>query len=220
MTHSFGESYWEQVWRNGRAAAMSSAPTNPHLVQEVADLTPGTVLDAGCGGGAEAIWLAEHGWQVTAADVADAALAVAADRAAAKGVTERVRWVRADLSTWVPDADYDLVTTHYAHPAMPQLEFYDRLASWVTPGAQRRPARRGIGDRGGHHCSSGPGRVGDRDRPGDPPERARRRRPHHLAPRRRRAGEAPPLRPTSTLSGGRGARRPRAVRRSRRRGAR
>jgi SAM-dependent methyltransferase len=134
MTHSFDESYWEQVWRNGRAAAMRSAPTNPHLVREVADLTPGTVLDAGCGGGAEAIWLAEHGWQVTAADVAHAALAVAADRAAAKGVTERVRWVRADLSTWVPDADYDLVTTHYAHPAMPQLEFYDRLASWVTPG--------------------------------------------------------------------------------------
>lgn len=33
-----------------------------------------------------------------------------------------------------PDARYDLVTTHYAHPAMPQLEFYDRIASWVAPG--------------------------------------------------------------------------------------
>ncbi|MGH8964426.1 MAG: SAM-dependent methyltransferase, partial [Actinomycetes bacterium] len=29
---------------------------------------------------------------------------------------------------------FDLVTTHYAHPAMPQLEFYDRTASWVAPG--------------------------------------------------------------------------------------
>jgi hypothetical protein len=26
------------------------------------------------------------------------------------------------------------VTTHYAHPAMPQLDFYDRIASWVAPG--------------------------------------------------------------------------------------
>jgi hypothetical protein len=24
--------------------------------------------------------------------------------------------------------------THYAHPAMPQLEFYDRIAGWVAPG--------------------------------------------------------------------------------------
>lgn len=28
----------------------------------------------------------------------------------------------------------DLVTTHYAHPAMPQLDFSDRVASWVVPG--------------------------------------------------------------------------------------
>ena len=45
-----------------------------------------------------------------------------------------MQWVQADLSTWNPDARYDLVTTHYAHPAMPQLEFYDRIASWVAPG--------------------------------------------------------------------------------------
>jgi cyclopropane fatty-acyl-phospholipid synthase-like methyltransferase len=134
MTHTFDDDYWDQVWQGDRAVAMSAGPPNPHLVREVADLTPGTALDAGCGAGAEAIWLAARGWNVTAADLAAAALERAAARAAASGVEGRVLWVRADLSAWEPDRRYDLVTTHYAHPAMPQLEFYDRLASWVVPG--------------------------------------------------------------------------------------
>lgn len=95
---------------------------------------PGTALDAGCGGGAEAIWLASCGWQVTAADIAPNALARAAEHAVKDGVSERIEWVEADLSVWEPNAQFDLVTTHYAHPAMPQLAFYSRIAGWVAPG--------------------------------------------------------------------------------------
>ena len=29
---------------------------------------------------------------------------------------------------------FDLVATHYAHPAMPQLVFYERISGWVAPG--------------------------------------------------------------------------------------
>ncbi|PUA82184.1 class I SAM-dependent methyltransferase [Nocardioides currus] len=134
MTHSFDQDYWDQIWHGDRAGAMGSSPPNPHLVSEVADLPAGTALEAGCGGGAEAIWLAEQGWRVTGADVASSALSIAAARASSAGVDDRVEWIEADLSTWEPPAAYDLVTTHYAHPAMPQLEFYDRLASWVAPG--------------------------------------------------------------------------------------
>jgi SAM-dependent methyltransferase len=137
MTHSFDKDYWDQHWqgdRNGAPVAMGVSPPNPHLVREVDNLEPGTALDAGCGAGAEAIWLAARGWQVTGADIADQALARAAERAAACGVAGRVQWVQADLSTWEPSTTYDLVTTHYAHPEMPQLEFYDRVASWVAPG--------------------------------------------------------------------------------------
>jgi thioredoxin reductase/SAM-dependent methyltransferase len=136
-THSFDKDYWDQHWQGDGAAApvtMAVSPPNPHLVREVGDLEPGTALDAGCGAGAEATWLASRGWQVAGADIADRALARAAERAAASGVADRVRWVLADLSDWEPGATYDLVTTHYAHPAMPQLEFYDRIASWVAPG--------------------------------------------------------------------------------------
>jgi SAM-dependent methyltransferase len=133
MTHTFDNEYWDQIWQGDRAESMGTSQPNPHLMQEVSDLAPGTALDAGCGAGAEAIWLAARGWQVTAVDIATAALDRAADRAAASGVAGRVQWVQADLSAWEPDTRYDLVTTHYAHPAMPQLEFYDRIASWVAP---------------------------------------------------------------------------------------
>ena len=128
MTHSFDKEYWDQIWRGGRATSMAAGEPNPHLMGEVGELAPGTALDAGCGAGVESIWLAERGWQVTAVDIAAAALDRAAECATASGVAGRVQWVRADLSAWEPDAPFDLVATHYAHPGMPQLEFYDRIA--------------------------------------------------------------------------------------------
>jgi len=133
MNHSFDKDYWDQIWTGERAGSMGTSDANPHLIQEVGGLPPGSAIDAGCGAGAEAIWLATQGWTVTAADVAEAALELAEQRAAAAGVAGQVQWVQADLSTWEPDGQYDLVTTHYAHPEMPQLEFYDRIASWVAP---------------------------------------------------------------------------------------
>lgn len=134
MTHAFDKDYWDAVWRGDRARAMAAGEPHPHLVAETRDLEPGTALEAGCGAGVEAVWLAGAGWRVTGADIAADALARAAERAAAAGVADRVRWVEADLSVWEPEERFDLVTTHYAHPATPQLDFYDRLASWVAPG--------------------------------------------------------------------------------------
>ena len=135
MTGGFDKGFWEEHWRGreGREAT-AALPPNPHLLREVADLAPGRALDAGCGEGAEAIWLASQGWHVTAADISTVALAKAAERAAATGVGERVQWVEADLATWQPESPFDLVTTHYAHPTMPQLDFYERIATWVAPG--------------------------------------------------------------------------------------
>jgi SAM-dependent methyltransferase len=137
MTHGFDKDYWDQHWqqahRSGRGAGDGGAP-HPYLARETGGLVPGTALDAGCGTGAEAIWLASRGWQVTGVDIASDALARAAERAANSEVSERVRWVEADLTVWDPGMRFDLVTTHYAHPAMPQLAFYDRISAWVAPG--------------------------------------------------------------------------------------
>jgi SAM-dependent methyltransferase len=136
MTQGFDKDYWESHWQqaNGQGAGPGIVP-NPHLARETSSLVPGTALDAGCGEGAEAIWLAAQGWQVTAADISNEALSRAAERATKGGAApERVQWVEADLSAWEPGQQFDLVTTHYAHPAMPQLVFYQRISDWVAPG--------------------------------------------------------------------------------------
>ena len=136
MAQEFDKDYWEAHWE--RATGHRGEPTivpNPYLASETSGLVTGSALDAGCGEGAEAIWLASAGWQVTAVDISTEALSRAAERASAIGLLpERVHWVEADLGVWEPGRQFDLVTTHYAHPAMPQLDFYQRISNWVAPG--------------------------------------------------------------------------------------
>lgn len=134
--HPFDKDYWERHWQErgtGSAAATDAVP-NPHVVREAADLVPGTALDAGCGTGAEALWLAERGWKVVGADISAAVLAEASAQAAARSLAGAVSWVETDLVSWEPEQQFDLVATSYAHPAMPQLAFYRRLSAWVAPG--------------------------------------------------------------------------------------
>jgi len=136
MSEGFDKDYWEAHWQNARGRRDEFAiDANPYLVHETRELRRGTALDAGCGEGSEATWLAEAGWQVTAVDISSEALSRASERASSDvAVAERIEWVEADLSTWEPDEEFDLIATHYAHPAMPQLDFYERISHWVAPG--------------------------------------------------------------------------------------
>lgn len=134
-TEEFGEAYWEERYR-GRDAVWSGRP-NPQLVAEIADLPPGNALDAGCGEGADAIWLAERGWRVTAVDISGTALDRARAHAETRGpeVAGRLTWLRADLTDTVPDgAPFDLVTTHYVHTTASRETLFRRLAAAVAPG--------------------------------------------------------------------------------------
>jgi SAM-dependent methyltransferase len=114
-----------------------SGNPNLQLVREVSDLSPGTALDAGCGEGADAIWLAEHGWRVTAVDFSKVALERGAARAlqVSAEVAERTTWIHADLTTWVPaPQSFDLVSAHFIHFPREQREpLYRRLAASVAP---------------------------------------------------------------------------------------
>jgi SAM-dependent methyltransferase len=100
-----------------REGTMWSGRPNGRLVAEVADLTPGRALDVGCGEGADAIWLARRGWQVTAIDISDVAVGRAREAAERNGVS--VEWVCGDaLQTPLPARSFDLVSMQY--PALPK----------------------------------------------------------------------------------------------------
>ncbi|MFC6018158.1 class I SAM-dependent methyltransferase [Plantactinospora solaniradicis] len=115
----------EQVW---------SGLPNTALVAEVAGLTPGRALDVGCGEGADAVWLAGHGWDVTALDVSQVALERATRHA--RDAKVEVRWMRSALvGAPVRAGTFDLVTALY--PALrrtPTNEAEGVLIAAVAPG--------------------------------------------------------------------------------------
>lgn len=137
---TYDRNYWEERYgghgeHHGQGHGALEA--NPHLVSETAGSEPGSALDAGCGTGTDALWLAGQGWQVTAVDIAENALERARARARELGapVAERVHWQREDLTTWEPPAGgYGLVYSHYVHTGAPHADLYRRLAAAVAPG--------------------------------------------------------------------------------------
>jgi len=142
MSHShddtieFTQEFWDDRYRS--ADQLWSGQPNPQLVAQTAGLVPGEALEAGCGEGADAIWLARHGWTVTAVDVSAVALARAAGNAASLGgqVARRITWQREDLRSWAPaPRRFDLVSAQYMHLPGDELEaLHRRLAAAVRPG--------------------------------------------------------------------------------------
>jgi SAM-dependent methyltransferase len=91
-----------------------TAEPNRFLVAEVAGLPAGAAIDLAAGEGRNAVWLAEQGWDVTAVDFSDAALAKADQLAAARSV--HITLVEADVTEYVPTpGGFDLVLVAYLH---------------------------------------------------------------------------------------------------------
>lgn len=111
-----------------------SGQPNGALVAEGGTLTPGRALDVGCGEGADAIWLARGGWDVTALEVSGVALERASGHARDAGLA--IRWVHAGLAeAALPPASFDLVSAQY--PALlrtPDAAAERALLAAVAPG--------------------------------------------------------------------------------------
>jgi SAM-dependent methyltransferase len=136
VTEHFDEEFWNERYRSH--TALWSGDPNRHLVEEAGELAPGAALDVGAGEGADAIWLARRGWQVTGVDISSVALERAASYAAGAGedVAERITWDQRDLLEWEPPAArFDLVSAQYLHlPRGPRQALFDRLAQSVAIG--------------------------------------------------------------------------------------
>lgn len=116
----------EQVW---------SGNPNGSLVCEVETLTPGRALDVGAGEGGDAIWLTEHGWDVTANDISQRALGRIAHEAARRDL--RVECLHADANALTPfqPGGFDLVAAGYASiPRTPDGRAVRNLLDAVAPG--------------------------------------------------------------------------------------
>ncbi len=132
----FDQAFWDDRYRSQNR--VWSGNPNPQLVSLAPDLMPGAALDVGSGEGADAIWLAERGWRVTAVDISAVALERSSVRAAEIGadMAGRIDWLRQDLTEWAPEpATFDLVSAQFMHlPKDAREAMFGRLAAAVTPG--------------------------------------------------------------------------------------
>jgi SAM-dependent methyltransferase len=129
-----GSEFWNATYSE-RSAIWSGQP-NAQLVAEATDLSPGSALDVGCGEGADAVWLAQHGWDVTAVDISEVALDRARQHAEEAAVTIGFE-VRDLMETPPLPSSYDLVSAQFFHLADPERSIFMRgLGDAVRPGGQ------------------------------------------------------------------------------------
>ncbi len=127
-----------EMWDERHAARepIESPEPDPSLARLAGELTPGRALDLAAGDGRNAIWLAAHGWEVTAVDFSTVALERARASATAAGVA--VTWVLADLLEWRPEPrSFDLVALMFLHlPRDERRPVYAVAAEAVAPGGR------------------------------------------------------------------------------------
>lgn len=127
---------WDQRYKDSELVWSPTA--NVWVQQLTRDLPAGEALDIAAGEGRNALWLAAHGWQVTAVDFSDVAL----QRASALADEHlgldagRLVTIQADLERWIPEAGaYDLVLVAYLHLPKQQRRLVMRAAAEaVAPG--------------------------------------------------------------------------------------
>lgn len=123
---------WNERYRTKELVWTGEA--NRFVVAETADLPPGRMLDLAAGEGRNAVWFAERGWQATAVDFSDVAMAKAKELAAARGVSLTAEV--ADVTTYRPAAGvFDLALICYLQvPADDRKAVVANAAEALAPG--------------------------------------------------------------------------------------
>ncbi len=124
---------------SGRSRLWSGV-VNPWVEAVAAKQEAGRALDLGCGEGADALWLAEQGWQVDAVDVSGVAVFRGADeverRQGETSIEGNVNWKVSDLETaeFEPES-FDFVSLQFLHlPPGPREELWHKAVGAVCRG--------------------------------------------------------------------------------------
>ena len=101
---------WEQRYR---AQEETSEPSpSSVLVEAASSLPPGHALDLACGTGRNALWLAQHGWSVTAIDGSPIAIEILRQNAAGLPIETQIADLEDSSFTIAPD-HYQLIAICY-----------------------------------------------------------------------------------------------------------
>lgn len=113
MTHPQTSSEWDA--RYSEKDQLWSGNPNKLLIEMAANLPAGTALDVGCGEGADSIWLAQRGWQVTGIDLSTVAIQRARASAAVHNLS--VDFQVADVVEFAQKVGpkFDLVSVFFLH---------------------------------------------------------------------------------------------------------
>ena len=107
--------FWNEIWSGTDDIDSGS---DELLATYTERLTPGRALELGCGAGRNAVWLAESGWQVTAADFSPAAVESSKQLADQAGVTVELEVAAA--ASYQPKSQFDLITSFYIQLPSPE----------------------------------------------------------------------------------------------------
>lgn len=116
----------------GRDTGVTPAPPDALVEADMVDRVPtsGRALDVACGLGAQTIWMAQRGLDVTALDVSHEAVAHVSESARRSGMDQRVTATCLDLDAGLPVelTGFDVIVCQRFRDPELYTEFVDRLA--------------------------------------------------------------------------------------------
>jgi len=123
---------WNERYRSGkRATEVPGAAPTRLLVETTKHLEPGRALDLACGTGRNALWLAEHGWSVTAVDGSPVAIDILRSRASKRAVTVDAKVADLEKSEYrIEDSSWDLIAMCYYL----QRNLFEPAKQGIAPG--------------------------------------------------------------------------------------
>jgi len=119
---------WDERYRSGEHTTREPSPL---LIKAITDLQPGRALDIACGVGRHAIYLAAHGWHVTAVDASRVGIEILQQCA-----SEAALWVHAQVADLeegefqIELVAYDLICDFYYL----QRDLFSSIRAGVKPG--------------------------------------------------------------------------------------